>query len=93
MLSEAPPREVVEAFTDRCFGIGSKVVGVVVKEWLPKLGNERLIRGCLGAALMSVAVSQLRLVGMTKEQIHADVDERWDDWEPDAATENGGDPR
>jgi len=86
---------VTEVFTDNCFDVASRIVGVVVQKWVPHFKEsmkdkaDHYVRGCLGMALLTVAVSQLRLVGIKKEDAAEMFSEEWDGWNDDASPSSG----
>jgi hypothetical protein len=89
---------VTEAFTDNCFDVASRIVGVVVQKWVPHFAEsmkdkaDHYVRGCVGMAMLTVAVSQLRLVGMKKEEVAEILSEEWDGWKDDASP-SSSDPK
>lgn len=82
----------IDALSDRFFDAAAKIVGGLVDIWKPKIkeviGDERkaelVVRGCIGAVLLTVAVSQLRKVGLDKNAVQEQLDDAWEVWTGDS---------
>lgn len=78
--------------SDRCFNAAAKVVGALVTMWKPEVKEivkderkaELVVRGCIGAAMLTVAVSQLKKSGLDKATVQEQLDDAWKTWTDEA---------